>query len=161
RKVTPAGIISSVAGNGTLGFSGDGGQATRAALLFPQGLAIDRMGNLFIADVGNNRIRKLTPAGIITTVAGNGTEDFGGDGGPADKAALSGPNGVAVDAMGNLLIADSGNNRVRKVNSAGVITTVAGNGQAQYSGDGGPALSAALQSPVGLSVDPAGNLLIA
>ncbi len=161
RKVTPAGTITTVAGNGTLGFSGDGGPGTSAELASPTGVAVDGAGNLFIADFLNNRIRKVTPAGIITTVAGNGTIGFSGDGGPGTSAQLFLPEGVAVDGAGNLFIADSGNNSIRKVTPAGTITTVAGNGTLGFSGDGGPATLAELDSPVGVAVDGAGNLFIA
>ena len=120
---------------------------------------MDSAGNLYIADTGNNRIRKVSN-GVITTVAGNGTAGFSGDNGPATSAQLYDPAGVAVDSAGNLYIADTGNNRIRKV-SNGVITTVAGNGTAGFSGDGGPATSAQLNDPQGVAVDSAGNLYIA
>jgi subtilase family serine protease len=161
RKVTAAGAISTVAGNGTPGFSGDGGPATSAELFEPGGLAVDSGGNLFIADSMNNRIRKVTPAGTISTVAGNGVEGFGGDGQPAIVAELNQPNGVAIDSAGNLFIADLANNRIRKVTPAGTISTVAGNGTPGFSGDGGPATSAELFSPWDVAVDGAGNLFIA
>jgi hypothetical protein len=165
RKVTPAGTISTIAGTGARGFSGDGGPATSAQLADPSGLAVDAGGNLLIADYGNYRVRKVTPAGTISAVAGNGTGvlggGFSGDGGPATSAQLSTPNGVAVDASGNLLIADYGNNRVRKVTPAGTISTVAGTGAGGFSGDGGPATSAQLDGPSGVAVDAGGNLLIA
>ena len=112
RKVTPAGIISTVAGNGTPDYSGDGGAATSAELNQPAGVAVDGLGNLYIADTSNNRIRKVTPAGIISTVAGNGTPDYSGDGGTATSAELNQPAGVAVDGLGNLYIADTSNNRI-------------------------------------------------
>jgi trimeric autotransporter adhesin len=163
RKVTPAGIISTVAGNGQGGFSGDGGLATSAQLYGPGGgaLAVDSGGNLYIADAGNNRIRKVTPEGIITTAAGNGQPGFSGDGGPAASAQLKGPYGVAVDPAGNLYIGDTGNNRIRKVTPGRTISTVAGNGQFGSSGDGGPATAAQFDSPWGLALDMAGNLYIA
>jgi sugar lactone lactonase YvrE len=161
RKVTPGGVISTVAGNGTSGFSGDGGPANSAQLSSPYGIAVDAAGNLFIADYGNQRIRKVTPGGIISTVAGNGTSGFSGDGGPANSAQLYNPSGVAVDTAGNLFIADQGNNCVRKVTPGGVISTVAGNGAWGFSGDGGPANSAQLYGPAGVAVDTAGNLFIA
>jgi sugar lactone lactonase YvrE/Flp pilus assembly protein TadD len=154
------GTITTVAGNGTAGYSGDGGPATSAELNGPQGLAVDGAGNLFIVDTGNNRIRKVDAAGTITTAAGNGTQGYSGDGGPATSAELNLPAGVALDNTGNLFISDTGNSRLRMVNPAGTITTVAGNGKRGYSGDGGPATSAAL-IPVGVAVDGAGNLFIA
>jgi hypothetical protein len=163
RKVTAAtGIITTVAGNGTQNYSGDGGPATSAALWSPTGVAVDSAGNLYIADFGNHRIRKVAGAtGIITTVAGNGTLGYSGDGGPATSAALADPTHVVLDSVGNLIIADPGNNRVRKVTVAtGIITTVAGNGTGAYSGDGGPATSAALQNPEYLTLDSADNLYI-
>ncbi len=169
RKITVSGIISTVAGNGDWGFSGDGEQSTAAQLNVPEGVAVDSTGNVYIADTGNNRIRKVTPGvstpfgstSLITTVAGNGTNGFGGDGGPATAAQLSAPNWVAVDSARNLYIADSHNYRIRKVTPAGVISTVAGNGTKGFSGDGGPATSAQLGQPEGMAVDSAGNLYFA
>src|SRR3984893_10596563 len=163
RKVAAAtGIITTVAGNGTQNYSGDGGPATSAALWTPTGVALDSANNLYIADFGNHRIRKVAAAtGIITTVAGNGTQGFSGDGGLATSAELGDPTHVVLDSVGNLIIADPGNNRVRKVTVAtGIITTVAGNGTGAYSGDGGPATSAALQNPEYLTLDSADNLYI-
>jgi sugar lactone lactonase YvrE len=156
REVTPDGKISTVAGNGMAGFSGDGGPAT-SATLSPGGIAPDQNGNLFIVD--SNRIRKVSSNGVITTVAGNGTAGFSGDGGPATSATLS-PSGIAADQNGNLFIADTGNNRIRKVSSNGIITTVAGDGTAGFSGDGGPATSAQLLNPLRVAVDRAGNIFI-
>jgi trimeric autotransporter adhesin len=161
RKVTPAGIISTVAGAGTPGYSGDDGPATSAQLNFPWGIAIDASGNLLIADYGNHRIRRVTPGGVITTVAGNGNLGFSGDQGPATSAQLRGPRGVALDGSGNLLIADSENHRIRRVTPAGAITTVAGNGTASLFGDNGAAVNAGLSLPTGITVDGSGNLLIA
>jgi sugar lactone lactonase YvrE len=158
RKVNTEGLISTVAGNGQFGYSGDGGSAT-SAQLSPGGIAVDGSGNLFIVDSGNNRIRKITPDGVIRTVAGNGQLGFGGDGDPATSARLW-PTSVAVDESGNLFIAESLNNRVRKVTPDGVIRTVAGNGTDSFGGDGGPATAAQLSSPEGLAVDVAGNLFI-
>ena len=161
RKIAPDGTISTVAGSGLRGSSGDGGPATDAGLFLLNGgdIAVDASGNLFIADSRNHRIRRVIPDGTISTIAGNGTEGFGGDGGPATDAQLSFPYGVAVDASGNLFIADSGNNRMRKVAPDGTISTVAGNGSAGFSGDGGPATSAQL-SPTDVAVDTSGNLFI-
>jgi uncharacterized protein (TIGR03437 family) len=153
------GVIATMAGNGTPGFSGDNGPAARAQLYYPHGVAVDSAGNLYIADYGNNRIRKVTN-GVITTVAGNGTYGFSGDNGPATSAQLYNPYGVAVDSAGNLYIADANNYRIRKVTN-GVITTVAGNGTYGFSGDNGPATSAQLNFPSGVVVDSTGNLYIA
>jgi sugar lactone lactonase YvrE len=161
RKVTPAGIISTVAGTGDQGFYGDGGPATSAAFYEPTGVAVDTAGNLFIADWGNNCVRKVIPGGVISTVAGNEIQGYSGDGGPATSAQLYRPQGVAVDAAGNLFISDTYNNRVRKVTPGGIISTVAGNGTQGDSGDGGPATSAQLNGPQGVAVDAAGNLFIA
>jgi len=161
REVSPAGIITTVAGNGTFGYSGDGGAATAAQLYYPSGVAVDAAGDLFISDSANNVIREVSPAGIITTVAGNGTQGYSGDGGAATAAQLSYPSGVAVDAAGDLFISDSANNVIRKVGPAGIITTVAGNGTAGYSGDGAAATAAQLYDPSGLAVDSTGDLFIA
>ena len=161
RKITPAGIISTVAGNGTAGYSGDGGPATAAEINNPYGVAIDGSGNIYIADYYNNRIRKVTPAGIITTVAGNGTLAYAGDGGYATAAELNDPTGVAVDGNGNLYIADFGNSRIRKVNAAGVISTISGNGTAGYTGDGGAATAAEINNPYAVAIDGSGNVIIA
>jgi trimeric autotransporter adhesin len=157
----PVAIIQTVAGNGISGFSGDNGAAAAASLSEPFGLAVDAVGNLYVADTSNHRVRKIDTSGTIATVAGDGTESFSGDGGPATSATLNTPIGVAVDTAGNLYIADSFNNRVRKVNAAGVITTVAGNGDARFSGDHAAATSASLSAPFGVAVDKAGNLYIA
>ncbi len=168
RKVTPNGTITTVAGSGFTGFSGDGGPARSAALDAPQGIAVDAAGALYIADSGNERVRKVAPDGTITTVAGNGSFRFSGDGGPATSASLylsnlvtTIPNGLAVDAAGNLLIADVLGERVRKVSPNGLITTVAGTGIRGYSGDGGPATNASLNNPSGLAVAADGTLYIA
>jgi uncharacterized protein (TIGR03437 family) len=161
RKVSSSGIISTVAGNGIKGFSGDGGTATSATLREPEALAVDAAGNLYIADSTNQRIRKVSPSGIISTVAGTGTWAFSADGGPATSASLSFVEGVAVDAAGNLYIDDSDNGRIRKVSPSGIISTVAGTGTWGFSGDGGPATSASLNDPWGVAVDAAGNLYIA
>jgi sugar lactone lactonase YvrE len=161
RKVDgTTGLISTIAGNGTQGFSGDGGPAISAQVFQPGALALDQAGNLYIADVGNNRVRMITAAGTIKTVAGTGGQGFSGDGGPATSAQFSEIRGLAVDKSGNLYIVDAGNNRrIRKVTAAGTITTVAGNG-AGFSGDGGPAISAGFFLPWDVAVDGAGNLFI-
>ncbi len=160
RKVTTAGVISTVAGNGTQGYSGDGSAATAAQLNSPWGVAVDGAGNLFISDTSNHRVRKMTTDGVISTFAGAGIAGYSGDGGPAATAQLQFPAGLAADGAGNIYIADSGNNCVRKVTPAGVISTVAGIGSAAFSGDGGPATSAELNVPTGVTVDAAGNLYI-
>ncbi len=157
RKVS-GGLITTIAGNGTQGYSGDGGQATSAELYYPEGIAVDAPGNVYFADWGNDLIRKVSTDGIITTVAGNGTAGYSGDGGQATSAELNSPKGVAVDSQGNLYIPDRLNYRVRKVTPAGVITTVAGTGVQGDSGDGGQATSAQLNSPWGVVVDGQGNL---
>jgi sugar lactone lactonase YvrE len=160
RKVSN-GVITTVAGNGTTGFSGDSGPATSAELCLPAGVAVDAAGNLYIADTCNNRVREVSN-GVITTVAGNGTRGFSGDGAPAIFAELNQPLGVAVDAAGNLYIDDYYNNRVRKVAaSTGLIATVAGTGVLGYDGDGVPATSTPLADPWGVATDAAGNLYIA
>jgi len=156
-KILPSGALQVVAGNGLLGFSGDGGPATSAELALDlevmdytvSHLAVDASGNLYIADTLGNRIRKVSPDGIIRTVAGNGQPSFAGDGGPATSASLSSPTGVALDAAGNLYIADKDNHRVRKVDPAGIIATVAGDGfknfgEGRFRGDGGAAIRASL-----------------
>ena len=160
RKVDTSGIIATVAGNGIEGHSGDGGPATSAALNTPIGVAVDMTGNLYIADAFNNRIRKVNAAGVITTVAGNGDARFSGDHAAATSASLSAPFGVAVDKSGNLYIADTSNQRIRKVDSSGTITTIAGSGTEGFSGDGGAATQASLNFPSGVTVDRAGNLFI-
>jgi trimeric autotransporter adhesin len=178
-----AGDIYTIAGNGTGGFSGDGGPAAAAELSHPQAVAVDGAGNVLVADSGNNRIRvvaartgtfygRAMTAGDIYTIAGNGTGGFSGDGGPATAAALSQSFGVAVDGAGNVLVADSGNNRIRvvaaatgtfygKAMAAGDIYTIAGNGTAGFGGDGGPATAARLDFPFGMTVDGSGNVVIA
>ena len=162
-KVDSFGQLTTVAGNGTEGFSGDGGPATSAALSGPHGLFVDGFGNIFIADTYNDRIRKVVAAtGNIQTVAGNGTLGFSGDGGPATSATLNVPTDVYADGSGNLFISDTFNNRIREVvATTGNIKTVAGNGTQGFSGDGGPATSASLYFPEGVSVDSSGNIFTA
>jgi hypothetical protein len=166
RKVatpTPTTEITTLAGNGTAGYDGDGGQAPAARLNFPVGVAIDAAGNVYTADYSNHRIRRVAPTtGLITTAAGNGQAGFAGEGGPATGARLYNPTDVAVDSAGNLYIADRFNHRIRKVTVAtGVISTVAGNGTAGSSGDGAIATAAQLNQPFGVAVDAAGNIYIA
>lgn len=158
RKVNTAGYISTIAGSGTSGFSGDGGAATLAKLNLPTGIAVDPAGNVFIADWGNNRIRKVNPMGIISTIAGGGT--VLGDGGPATLARLNNPYSVSPDISGNLFISDEFNHRLRRIDLGGIITTVAGTGVPGGSGDGGPAILAEFNLPDGIVAD-AGRLYIA
>ncbi|MGE0131649.1 MAG: Ig-like domain-containing protein [Blastocatellales bacterium] len=160
RKVARDGVITTFAGNGQLGSRGDGGQAVNAELNSPSGLAIDQSGNVYIADTNNHRIRRVAPNGIISSIAGAGVDDFGGDGGPATQARLDTPMGLTLDKTGNLLIADAGNNRIRKLNlNTGVISTAVGNGYGS-GGDGGAAANAALFFPTGAAFDGAGNLYV-
>jgi sugar lactone lactonase YvrE len=166
RKIDAAsGNVSTIAGNGTAGFSGDGGPATAASLNQPYAVAIDGAGNLFIADTVNNVVRKIDAmTGNISTVAGNGSFGLSGDGGPATAASFNLPYGLAIDKAGNLFIADTFNNNIRKVDAmTGNISTVAGNGQfgPLKDGDGGPATAASLNLPFGVAVDKDGNLFIA
>ena len=161
RKVDPSGDISTFAGDGTVGSGGDGGAATAAQLNGPQSVFVDGSGNVYIADVNNNRIRKVDPSGDISTFAGDGTVGSGGDGGAATAAQLDSPLDVSVDGSGNVYIADTNNNRIRKVDSSGDISTFAGTGTAGFSGDGGPATLAQIFFPHGVSVDGSGNVYIA
>jgi trimeric autotransporter adhesin len=162
RKVAlGTGIISTFAGDGTGGFSGDNGPATSAELQLPAGVAVDTAGNLYIADKGNNVIRKVNASGTITTIAGNNTEGYSGDNGLATSASLYAPSSVAVDSAGNLYIADAGNNRVREVAATtGIITTIAGTGTPGYSGDNGAAVSATLNKPSAVVEGSTGNLYV-
>ena len=161
RKVNASGIITTIAGTGVPGFSGDGGPATSAQLKAPYQVSFDQAGNIYIPDVGNNRIRKIDAAGIITTVAGNGTVGSSGDGGPAVNAEFYGAWQVIFDNSGNMYIADAANNRVRKVNTTGIISDYAGTGVYGYSGDGGPATAAEMTNISGIALDNGGNLYIA
>jgi uncharacterized protein (TIGR03437 family) len=161
RKVAPNGIITTVAGIGTQGYSGDGGQATKAQLYRPSGVAVDLAGNLYIADTNNRVVRKVDTSGIITTLAGTGIFGSGGDGGPANLASFETPTDVAVDALGSVYVADQDAPNVRKINPlTGIITTVAGNATFGFSGDGGPAPNAAFASPYSVTVDAVGNVYI-
>jgi len=161
RQVTPAGTISTVAGTGTAGYSGDNDPATGAQLNQPQAVAADAAGNVYVADAGNSRIRRFTPGGTIATFAGTGVSGSSGDGGPAAAATFMSPSGLAFDASGNLYISDGAANRVRMVNLAGHVMPVAGTGTAGSAGDTQPAVSAELSNPQGLALDGAGNLYIA
>ena len=163
RRVSLAsGIIATYAGNGMPAYSGDGGVATAASLNFPLGVATDIYGNLYIADSGNNRVRRVSPGGMIVTVAGSSMANFAGDGAAATAALLNIPSDVAVDSLGDLFIADSGNNRVRKVDGpTGIIGTIAGGANDGFSGDAGPAVNSLLSFPWKLATDPAGAVYIA
>ena len=161
RRIGVGGEITTIAGTGSAGFSGDGMLGTSASLDNPIGLAADAIGNVYVADSGNHRIRLINLQGIITTVAGTGEPGYGGDGGAATEALLDGPTGVATDATGNLYVADYRNQRVRRIDSAGVITTVVGTGEPGYSGDGAAATEALLDGPTGVAADAAGALYVA
>ena len=160
---TGTGIITTVAGNGVRGSSGDGGHATAAQLSGPRGIALDLAGNIYIADTNDNRIRMVTGStGIITTIAGNGNSGYSGDNGTATAAQLNRPIGVAIDTAGNIYIADTNNNRIRMITiSTGYIATIAGDGIYGYSGDDGPATAAHFDFPFGITLDPTGNIYIA
>jgi|DewCreStandDraft_3_1066083.scaffolds.fasta_scaffold00063_13 sugar lactone lactonase YvrE len=160
RKIDGSGNISTIAGSGTRGFGGDGEAATSAQLNAPVAVAVSPSGDLYIADAGNHRIRKVS-GGTITTIAGTGLPTFSGDGGPAAQASLNVPLDLVFDEAGNLYVADSGNNRVRKIDPSGVITTVAGSGARGFSGDGGAAQAARLNAPAALAVLPDGTIMIA
>ena len=161
RKVDANGIITTVAGNGKAGYSGDGGPADQASLNLPSGLAVDSKGNLYIADRSNDRIRKVSKDGVISTYAGDGTEGWSGDAGPATKARINKPFGITFDNKDNLYIADRGNNRVRKVSNKGIITTIVGDGGFFFMGDNGPAYRASIAHPTDVAADDNGNLYIA
>ncbi len=161
RKVTPGGIISTFAGTGEDGYRGDGGPARQAKLNRPYGVATDNAGNVYFADTYNNVIRKVSRDGTISTVAGDGREGYVGNGTPATEARLSKPAGIATDDLGNIYVADEGNNVVRKISVNGIITTVAGNGGKGSRGDGGSAVAAQLSSPRDVAIDHNGDLYIA
>jgi gliding motility-associated-like protein len=165
RKIDLSGNISTIAGTGIAGYAGDGATATAARLDHPMGITVGATGNVFFADMSNHVIRRITPGGIISTVAGNGAPGFAGDGGPAAAATcqLNTPLSVFADAAGNLYISDAGNQRIRKVSPVGIIGTIAGNGLTGYDGDGGPAVSPScyLNTPFGLHVDATGNIFFA
>lgn len=160
RKIDAAGTITTIAGTGAAGFSGDGGPATAAQLNLPYGVAVDLAGDVYVADLGNNRVRKISPQGVISTVAGTGTAGSAGDGGAVGNAQLNAPRNLLVDGLGNLYISEFSGQRVRKV-AAGVITTMAGTGVAGFRGDGGLAIAAELDYPAGLALDATGALYVA
>jgi len=162
RKVNNAGVISTYAGAGSTGYTGDGGLATAANIGFPFGVACDGYGNVYVSLTYEDRIVKITTAGIITSIAGTGPAGgFGGDGGPATAADFDNPWGIASDWAGNIYVADNANERIRKINTAGIASTVAGNGTRAFFGDGGPAILAELKDPAGVAVLPNDALLIA
>ena len=159
RKVNTAGIISTVAGT-TAGFAGDGGPATDAQLMNPNGMCVDAAGNIYIADLANVRIRKVDASGTISTIAGSATPGYTGDGGPATNANLGNPAFITTDGHGNVVFSDMPNQVIRKIDAAGTITTIAGSHMAGYSGDGGSATAATMNLPTGVTYDASGNLYI-
>lgn len=160
RKVDNSGIITTIAGNGIAGLSGDGGAATAAELNGPGSVAVDDSSNIYVAEGGNNRIRKINFNGIINTIAGQDTSGYNGDNRPATTAELNGPSGVKVDNQGNVYFVDAFNDRIRRVNTLGIITTIAGTGIGGYSGDGGNPTLAELEIPSDVALDPNGNIYI-
>lgn len=161
RKVNTSGIISTVAGSSLWGYTGDGSAAVSAALAGPVSLAVDTLGNIYFTDQLNNVVRKVSAAGIITTLAGTGEAGFTGDGGSALLAKMNNPAGLTIDNAGNIFVADQGNNRIRKINASGLISTIAGTGAADFAGDGGLAVAAKLNSPAALCLNSNGDLFIA
>ncbi|MCW3123120.1 MAG: hypothetical protein JWQ38_2612 [Flavipsychrobacter sp.] len=159
-KINSSGIVTTIAGNQSPGYSGDGGPATAAQLDYPVGVAIDASNNIYVIDQDNSVIRKISAAGIITTIAGDGTLAYGGDNGPATNASMHFPMSMAIDNAGNVFFADKTNNRVRKISTSGIMTTIAGTGAYNYTGDGGPATDATLENPIGVAFDIAGNLYV-
>jgi hypothetical protein len=154
-------IISTIAGNGTPGFSGDGVAATNAILSYPTCVFVDRHNNIFVSDNGNQRIRVINTVNIISTAAGSGATGWAGDGGPATSAGMSYPAGLCTDTSGNLYFCDAVDNRIRKVNTSGIINTICGTGTGGFSGDGGPATAANIDAPNGVAIDHSGNIVIA
>ncbi|MDQ3365421.1 MAG: hypothetical protein M3680_08340 [Myxococcota bacterium] len=161
HRVDLDGSVTTIAGTGTAGYSGDAGAATSAQLRGPAGVAVDGIGRVFIADTANQRIRRVELDGTIRTIAGTGSTGYAGDGGPAVLAQLSGPHGIGVDGLGRVFVADSANHRIRRIEADGSIATVAGTGLAAFGGDGGPATSAQLATPYGVAIDVLGRVLIA
>lgn len=169
RKVTPEGIVTTLAGTGEAGYSGDNGAATSARLNRPSAVTVDTAGTVYVSDTGNQRIRAIGPDGLIRTIAGTGAAGFGGDGGPGASAQLNNPRGIAVDESGNVFVADAGNARIRRIDSQGSISTIAGTGEPGFSGDRGPATLAQLGRTTntgnhpgyGLVIDKAGQLYLA
>lgn len=161
RRIAVDGTITTIAGTGEAGFFGDGGPATSATLDSPRGIAIDPTGRVVIADTLHQRIRRIELDGALTTIACNGNDDFSGDGGAAVDAGCSGPHGVAIDSAGRVIVADTFNGRIRRVEGDGTITTIAGTGIFRFSGDGGPATDASMVSPLGVTVDDVGRVVIA
>ncbi len=159
RKINTSGVITTIAGNGLIGYDGDNGPATSAKIRLPYGVFVDDTGNVYFTQVHNGCVRKISTSGIITTVVGTGVWGFAGDNGPATSALMKDITDVILDSLGNIYIADIGNERIRKVDTAGIITTIAGGGSVL--GDGGPATSAQLTSPIGITIDKLGNLFIA
>ncbi len=156
--------VFTFAGSGEAGAGGDGGPATEAQLSEPHGLAVDGSGNLYVTDWGNHRIRRIDTEGVITTIAGTGVREFSGDGGPATEAQFAAPGGLALDGSGNLYVADWGNNRIRRIDAEGVVTTIAGSGPGFYLGvplgDGGPETEAQFAAPIDLALDGSGNVYV-
>ncbi|KAG2389232.1 hypothetical protein C9374_014632 [Naegleria lovaniensis] len=161
RKVSTGGIISTIAGTGAIGFSGDNGPATSSKLFYPYSVAVNSAGEVFIADFSNHRVRKVSTGGIISTIAGTGTPGFSGDNIPATSAKIYNPTSVAVNSVGELFITDSNNNRIRKVSTSGIISTIAGTGISGFSGDNGPATSAQIFNPHSVAVNSIGEVFFA
>ena len=161
RRIDSHGTITTAAGNGDHGFSGDRARATRASLDRPLGMAVDRSGNLFVADENNNRVRRIDAHGIITTIAGTGDHASYGDGGPAVRAAIADTQDVVLTTAGELIVSESEGHRLRRIDGRGVISTFAGTGQPGRSGDGGPAASAMIDDPGGLAIDAGGTVFFA
>lgn len=159
-RIDRDGYLTRFAGNGVRGRGGEGVKALESSFAFPCDVRLDSKGNIFVADLENHRIRKITRDGVVTTVAGTGVPGYSGDGGPALNAQLNSPWGILIDKDDNLLIADSNNDAIRKVGRDGIIHTIAGNGEEGYEGDGGPAISAKLNTPQSLAVDAAGRIYI-